>query len=193
MTMTAVLDQSAIAESGELSQAVSAACNRRIAQTYVAGKTGVLASVCVAVRPDSDISQTLRVSIHAVENGQIASTALGAISLGANTADVSQPIVFDGLINQVAGKAYAVVADYPGGSSTKSFTWSASKSNADTNRTCLMSTSRGWTAQPTEVVCDFQTYVTETASDAETDMVAFGGTQTMGRSPVQTAPGTGGD
>jgi hypothetical protein len=193
MTMTAVLDQSSITEFIESSESTNAACNRRIAQTYVAGKTGALASVALAVRPTTSVAQVLRVSVHVVENGEIASTALGAATLDTTTTAVSQPIVFTSLIPQVTGKVYAIVADYPGGSSTKSFAWSASKSNTAPGRQCLVSTSRGWTAQPAEVVCDFQTYVTESAVNVDEDVVALGGAQAMGRSPVQTFPGTGGD
>lgn len=193
MTMTVVLDQSSIAESVESSESANATCNRRIAQTYVAGKTGALASVALAIRPATNIAQALRVSIHAIENGQIAQTALGSATLDTTTTDVSHPVSFDAMIHQVAGRAYAIVADYPGGSSTKSFAWSASMSNRVPDRQCLVSTSRGWTAQSAEVVCDFETYVSESVVSMDEEVVALGGAQTMGRSPVQTGPGTGGD
>jgi len=81
------------------------------AQTYTASITGRLAGVAVDVLAGGTFP--LRVSIHSTRAGVPTARVLGERTLTTNGSSLTEVITFPERIQQVSGKSYAIVLDYP--------------------------------------------------------------------------------
>ena len=87
-------------------------CCKFVAQTFTAGRSGVLAGVNIDVL--SNKSSRLHVAIRTVEDGAPGTTILGETVLASSSAALSQLITFPGQIIVASGHQYAIVVNYDG-------------------------------------------------------------------------------
>jgi hypothetical protein len=85
--------------------------SRHVAQTYTAGITGVLYAVAIEVKGLG--THQLRVAVRDVANGIPTASVLGETLLPSNQSPFPTLITFPTAIEQIAGRQYAVVVDYP--------------------------------------------------------------------------------
>jgi len=86
-------------------------CCRFSAQTFTAGRSGVLVGINIDIQGTG--SSRLHVAIRTVSAGTPTATILGETKLSSGSAPLSQLISFPQTINITAGVQYAIVVDYP--------------------------------------------------------------------------------
>ena len=107
---TPIVDQSFTSPS-DLSAQINECC-RYVAQTFTAGRTGVLEGINISV--EGFRSSGLHVAIRAVEAGRPTGTVLAGTTLDSNSARLSRLITFPTEVIVTAGVQYAIVVNYDG-------------------------------------------------------------------------------
>jgi hypothetical protein len=90
-------------------------CCAYVAQTFTAGRTGLLTGVAIDVRANDTTSLPLHVAIRTVDaSGLPTSTVLGETVLNSGTSTLAQIIAFPQEIPITSGNQYAIVVNYQG-------------------------------------------------------------------------------
>ena len=171
---TPVLDQSFIEPNNAAAFINEAA--PFVAQVYTAGVSGTLASISIDVSSNDNFP--LRVSIRAVVDGIPTAVVLGETLLAGSGAALSESIVFDERIEQIAGQQYAITLDYPGQPSPAILTnrWAGASGNAYVKGSLALSLDGvNWFIEmPATVDLHFQTVVNAVPEAPVAALMAIG-------------------
>jgi Ca2+-binding RTX toxin-like protein len=109
---TSVLDQSSTPPPYDLAADINECC-AFVAQSFTAAVSGQLTGVRVDIHGFGTPTGRLRIAVRPLdETGRPAATELGAVVLGGAGAPLSQLITFPNRMDVVAGRRYAIVANY---------------------------------------------------------------------------------
>jgi hypothetical protein len=138
-------------------------CCRFLAQTFTAGRTGVLEGINIDVTGFKP--SRLHVAIRTVEGGRPTSTVLTETTLDSNSAPLSRLITFPAQVTVAAGMQYAIVVNYEGapppGADQGQGIWSGAIGDVYPRGALLSSALEGvsWSSPNTEGDVHFRTYV----------------------------------
>jgi hypothetical protein len=173
-------------------------CCKFVAQTFTAGRTGVLTGVNVDVQGFG--SSRLRVAIRTVEDGLPTALVLTETALDSSSSSLSELITFPQQVQVVSGTEYAIVVSYDGapppGPGQGQGGWAGATGNAYPSGALLFSVDGvSWSGEP-GFDAHFRTYVmgaAEQLDDLLTAVTRVGpGTSLADKlHEVQSAPANG--